>query len=315
VGPRIISIRPNHARLDFTTNERQLLSFLRIKLLLSLRFFLVLLILIPLYFAMNDCFYQKSYAHDFLVNNDITIVTLIEQIKAETELINTNFLSDDNISAQIHARHAAELLNQLEDNMTEASEQPSSDIVRIYENEKTNSTSLALVTANIVDEVLREYGRAFDIGYDLTNMSNMEAMRMPNMDGGGGGPSFFSSINMTTLQTGTGSNTSEGHSNMSTPTMAENNMELVKIQDYETSQVLADAVNELFEEDLRSQSSVNETDNIEKLDRNLKQLEQAIVNKASPEAMMEIVHVQIHPILQQVYNLELSGNVVPEDSD
>jgi len=314
VGSGIISIRPNHARLDFTTNERQLLSFLRIELLLSLRFFLVLLILIPLYFAMNDC-YQKSYAHDFLVNNDITIVTLIEQIKAETELINTNFLSDDNVSAQIHARDAAELLNQLEDNMTEASEQPSLDIARIYENEKTNSTSLALVTANIVDEVLREYGRAFDIGYDLTNMSNMGTMRMPNMDGGGGGPSFFSSMNMTTLQTSTGGNTSEGHSNMSTPTMTENNMELVSIQDYETSQVLADAVNELFEEDLRSQSSVNETANIEKLERNLKQLEQAIVNKASPEAMMEIVHVQIHPTLQQVYNLELSGNVVPEDSD
>jgi hypothetical protein len=281
------------------------------QLLLSLRLFLVLLILIPLYFAMNDSFYQKSYAHDFLVNNDITIVTLIEQIKAETNLINTNFLSDDNVSAQIHARNAAELLNQLEDNMTEALEQPSSDIARIYENEKTNSTSLALVTANMVDEVLREYGRAFDIGYDLTNMSNMGDMRMPNMDGGGGGPS----MNMTTLQTSTGGNAPEGHSNMSKPTMTENNVELVSIQDYETSQVLADAVNKLFEEDLRSQSSVNETANIEKLGRNLKQLEQAIVNKASPEAMMEIVHVQIHPTLQQVYNLELSRNVVPEDSD
>jgi hypothetical protein len=281
------------------------------QLLLSLRLFLVLLILIPLYFAMNDSFYQKSYAHDFLVNNDITIVTLIEQIKAETNLINTNFLSDDNVSAQIHARNAAELLNQLEDNMTEAIEQPSSDIARIYENEKTNSTSLALVTANLVDEVLREYGRAFDIGYDLTNMSNMGDMRMPNMDGGGGGPS----MNMTTLQTSTGGNAPEGHSNMSKPTMTENNVELVSIQDYETSHVLADAVNKLFEEDLRSQSSANETANIEKLERNLKQLEQAIVNKASPESMMEIVHVQIHPTLQQVYNLELSRNVVPEDSD
>jgi hypothetical protein len=260
---------------------------------------------------MNDSFYQKSYAHDFLVNNDITIVTLIEQIKAETNLINTNFLSDDNVSAQIHARNAAELLNQLEDNMTEALEQPSSDIARIYENEKTNSTSLALVTANMVDEVLREYGRAFDIGYDLTNMSNMGDMRMPNMDGGGGGPS----MNMTTLQTSTGGNAPEGHSNMSKPTMTENNVELVSIQDYETSHVLADAVNKLFEEDLRSQSSANETANIEKLERNLKQLEQAIVNKASPESMMEIVHVQIHPTLQQVYNLELSRNVVPEDSD
>src|SRR5215208_2642327 len=37
----------------------------------------------------------------------------------------------------------------------------------------TNCTIHALVLANIVDQVLREYGEAFDIGYDLTNMSNM----------------------------------------------------------------------------------------------------------------------------------------------
>ena len=72
-----------------------------------------------------------------------------------------------NVSAQVHARNAAELLNDLEDNMTVASEQSSSNLIQIYENEKTNTTCLALVTANIVDEVLRKYGTAFDFGYDL----------------------------------------------------------------------------------------------------------------------------------------------------
>jgi len=41
---------------------------------------------------MNNHFYQKSFAHDFFVNNDATLVTLVEQIKAETELVNTNFI-------------------------------------------------------------------------------------------------------------------------------------------------------------------------------------------------------------------------------
>jgi hypothetical protein len=268
-----------------------------------------LIILLLLLLLTSNHFYQKSYAHDFLINNDVTIVTLIEQIKAETESINTNLLSDNNASAQIHARNAAELLNQLEDNMTEASEQSSS--AQIYENEKKDSTSLALVIANIVDEALREYGRAFDIGYDLTNMSNMEDMRMSNM---GGRSSFSSSMNMTTLQTSASGNMSEGHFNMSTPTMIRNNLKLVSVQDYETSQILADVVNELFEEELRPRSSVNETANIDELERNLELLDQAIVNKASPEALMEIVHVQIHPTLQQVYDLELSRNVVTEDS-
>lgn len=269
-----------------------------------------LIILLSLSLVTSNHFYQKSYAHDFLVNNDITIVTLVEQIKAETELVNTNFLFNNNVSAQGHARNAAELLNDLEDNMTEASEQSSSNLIQIYENEKTNTTSLALVTANIVDEVLRKYGTAFDIGYDLTNMSNMGGMKMSNMNSGGG-----SSMNMTSFQTSTNNNTLERHSNMSMPTMTGNNFEIVSIQDYETSQVLADVVNELFEDDLRPRSSVSETINIDKLEKNLKQLDQAILNKASPEALMGIVHVQIHPTLQQVYELELSGNVIAEDSD
>ena len=264
---------------------------------------------------MSNHFYQKSYAHDFFVNNDATIVTLVEQIKAETELVSTNFLSNNNVSAQVHARNAAELLKQLEDNMTEASEQPSSDVAQIYENEKTNSTILALVTANIVDEVLRRYGIAFDIGYDLTNMSNMGGMRMSNMGGSGGGSSFSYHMNMTTFQTGANGNMLEAHSNMSMPGMTGTNLELVSTQDYETSQALADVVNELFEMDLRPRSSVSETVNIDKLEKNLKRLDQAIVNKASPEALMEIVHVQIHPTLQQVYDLELSGNVITADSD
>ena len=283
------------------------------KMLLSSLFGFVfifsLIILLSLSLATSNHFYQKSYAHDFLVNNDITIVTLVEQIKAETELVNTNFLFNNNVSAQGHARNAAELLNDLEDNMTEASEQSSSNIIQICENEKTNTTSLALVTANIVDEVLRKYGTAFDIGYDLTNMSNM-GVKMSNISSGGG-----SSMNMTTFQTRANSNTLERHSNMSMPKMTGNNLEIVSIQDYETSQVLADVVNELFEDDLRPRSSVSETINIDKLDKNLKQLDQAILNKASPEALMGIVHVQIHPTLQQVYELELSGNVIAEDSD
>ena len=282
------------------------------KMLLSSLFGFVfnfnLIILLSLSFAMSNHFYQKSYAHDFLVNNDITIVTLVEQIKAETELVNTNFLFNNNVSTLGHARNAAELLKDLEDNMTEASEQTSSNLIQIYENEKTNTTSLALVTANIVDEVLRKYGTAFDIGYDLTNMSNM-GVKMSNMSSGGG-----SSMNMTTFQTSVNNNTLERHSNMSMPTMTGNNLEIVSVQDYETSQILADVVNELFEDDLRPRSSVSETINIDKLEKNLKQLDQAILNKASPEALMGIVHVQIHPTLQQVYELELSGNVI-EDSD
>jgi hypothetical protein len=243
-----------------------------------------------------------TYAHSFFVNNDATLVTLIEQIKTETQLVNTNFLSSNNISAQVHAQNTAELINELEDNMIQGS-QPSSDIAQIYDNGQRNSTTLALVVASIVDEILRKYGTAFDIGYDLTNMSNMGGMIMPNMD-----------MDMKTIQPNTNSNTLEGHSNMSMMMTTENNPALVNIHDYESSQALTNNINEVFEEDLLPQSSMSETVNVDKLERNLKKLEDAIVNKASPEVLMEIVHIQIHPTLQQVYDLKLLGNVVLEES-
>jgi hypothetical protein len=120
-------------------------------------------------------------------------------------------------------------------------------------------------------------------------------------------------MDMTTIQPNSNSNTLEGHSNMSIMMATEGDLALVNIHDYETSQVLADNINEIFE-DLRPQSSVSETVNVDKLERNLKQLEHAIVNKAQPEALMEIVHVQIHPTLQQVYDLKLLGTTVMEES-
>lgn len=120
--------------------------------------------------------------------------------------MNTNFLSSNNISAQVHAHNAVELINELEDNMTQGS-QPSSDIAQNYDNGQRNCTTLALVVANIVDEILRKYGTVFDIEYDLTNMSIMAGMSMSNID---------LDMDMTTIQPNSSSNTFDGRSNMST---------------------------------------------------------------------------------------------------
>ena len=261
-----------------------------------------------MFFVLNDHFYQLSYAHDFFVNNDATLVTLVEQIKAETQLINTNVLSGNNSSAQLHAKNTAELMNDLEDNMTEAL-LPSSDIAQVYDDGQRNSTSLALVVANIVDDILRKYGTAFDIGYDLTNMSNMAGMRMSNLSDGAS-----SSHSMDMTVTGTiniGNDTLIGRPNMST---VRGNDSLLD-DDYGTAQILADNVNRIFSDDLRTQSPVSETENLDKLEKNLNQLKNAIEIKASPEALMEIVHIHIHPTLQNVYDLKLLDTLAVESSD
>jgi hypothetical protein len=256
--------------------------------------------------------YQPIYAHDFFVNNDATLVTLVEQIKAETQLVNKNLLSDNNSSAQAHARNIALLTNDLEDLLKEGSS-ASSGIAQIYDNEQRNSTSLALVVANMVDEILRKYGTAFDIGYDLTNMSNMVGGDMFSMSEDSTSHTMDMTLTPAYRDSSNSNDTSGGYSNMS---MGMNkDLPLYRIYDYETAKVLSENVNRLFDDDLRPLSLVSETDNIDNLENNLRQLKYLIEVKASPEDLMNIVHVQIHPTLQKVYDLDLLDSVVTESRD
>jgi hypothetical protein len=259
----------------------------------------------------DNYFGQKAYAHDFSTTDESSLVTLVEQIKAETQLVIANFLSNDNFSSHEHAISAAELIKDLENNITQTNP-PSSDVTQVYDRGQKNSTTLALVVANIVDDILRKYGNAFAVEYDMTNMSNMMNMdmMMPEMDNS----SPHTRDMMTTANGTNGSSTVSGsHSN--TSMNIENDLVLVNINDYETAKVLSGNIKDQFSTQLRPRSLVNETTNLDRLENSLEKLEQAVNTKALPETMMDIVHVQIHPMLQRVYDLELLRNVMPENQD
>src|ERR687891_1153875 len=256
---------------------------------------------------------RKAYAHDFSTTDESTLITLVEQIKARTQLVITGFLSHENFSAHEHARKAAELMKDLESNMTQT-DPTSSDITQVYDQGQKNSTTLALVVANIVDDILRKYGSAFDVGYDMTNMSNMMnmdmMMTMPKMDNS-------SSHSMGMMRTANVTNDESimlnGHTN--TSMIMDGELVLVNMDGYETAKVLSSNIKDQFSTQLRPRSLVNETTNLDKLENSLGKLEDAVNVKALPEAMMDIVHVQIHPMLQQIYDLELQRNVMSESQD
>jgi hypothetical protein len=202
----------------------------------------------------DNYFGQKAYAHDFSTTDESSLVTLVEQIKAETQLVIANFLSNDNFSAHEHAISAAELIKDLENNITQTNP-PSSDVTQVYDRGQKNSTTLALVVANIVDDILRKYGNAFAVEYDMTNMSNMMNMdmMMPEMDN-----SSPHTMDMMTTTNGTnGSSVSGSHSN--TSMNIENDLVLVNINDYETAKVLSGNIKDQFSTQLRPRSLVNET--------------------------------------------------------
>jgi hypothetical protein len=216
------------------------------------------------------------YAHNFIVTDDSALLTLIEQIKAETELVNAYSLTSNNSSIIEHAKNAANFTNALNDKLRQSTV---TDITQIYTNGLYNSTTLALVVANLVDEILRNYGSAYGITYDLTNMSNMA---MPMMLNGN-------------------HNSSLGHSSM----LEKNNAVPVNMYNYQTAQVLSNVVNRLFNDKLSAQASVNEKVKIDNLEQSIKDLKYAIDNKVRAEDLMEIAHMKIHPMLQSAYDLKL----------
>jgi hypothetical protein len=84
-----------------------------------------------------------------------------------------------------------------------------------------------------------------------------------------------------------------------------NNAVLVNMYRYQTAQLLSNVVNRLFNDKLSAQAPVNENITIGILDQSIKDLKYAIDSKVHAEALMEIVHKKIHPMLQSAYNLKL----------
>jgi hypothetical protein len=233
------------------------------------------------------------YAHNFSITEDSTISTIIEQIKTETQLVNEYFLTRNSISAIEHAKNAANLSNALNDK----NQGRIVDITQAYTNGLYNSMTLALVVANLVDEILRNYGSAYGITYDLTNMSNMMLANMSNNH-----DSFSSPINLTTIA-GNDTLLSDGEP----ASILENNIPaLVNIFNYQSAQVLSNNVNRLNSDRLSVQAPANEKVIAGNLEQSIRDLKYAIDNEAPAEILMEIVHMKIHPMLQSIYDLRLA---------
>jgi hypothetical protein len=147
-----------------------------------------------------------------------------------------------------------------------------------------NSTVLALSFADLVDSALVNYGNAFGVEFDMTNMSNMmgsnDEMKMGSINmSSNGGMSMVPNI----------------HSNYS----------LRDISDYQSAQALSKKAYDIFNSKLRPLTiNENYTDSfVSNLDNGLSQLDTSISRKASPMDIMMIAHTEIHPNLLAIFNL------------
>ena len=177
---------------------------------------------------------------------------------------------------------------------------------------KDQNTKLeALALANVIDSMLINYGNAYHVGFDMTNMSNMvmignssspSSMVMNNpATGNNSGPS---NMNMQSMNTSFNNMTTMQH-------VSEKNMSysLVNMSDYQSAQALATKASEIFNTKLKHTTMSNDNKNVTAfvthLDNGLTQLNDSISKKASPLDIMMIVHTQIHPNLLEAFNLQL----------
>jgi hypothetical protein len=172
---------------------------------------------------------------------------------------------------------------------------------------EVNSTTQPLAFADLVDSVLINYGNAYAVDFDMTNMSNMAMM--------GGNSSDMMTMSGTA---GNSSNSNNGNSirmdsmimssmdvDNKTDNKTDRNYSLVDITDYQSAQALTARAQEILNTKLKPMAPNNSSAFITNLENGLTQLSDLIQRKGSPTDIMMIVHMQIHPNLLEAFNLPL----------
>jgi hypothetical protein len=166
-----------------------------------------------------------------------------------------------------------------------------------------NSKIHPLRVAELVDSGLRNYGNAYGVSYDMTNMSNMAMMEnnsslsISRMTDGNNSIIGADPTNMSSAMMNSGSNMSKNYS-------------LANVAYYQSAQALSAKALEVFNNELKPMVSDNDsTFYITSLENGLIKLNDSIKDKALPMDIMMIVHTQIHPNLLEAFDVPLQSGV------
>jgi len=184
--------------------------------------------------------------------------------------------------------------------------QVSTFISNIFSPKKDNNSGSIhpMRFADGVDEVLRNYGDAYSVEFDMTDMGNMG-----NMNNG----SIFENSN------GYNSNNNSNMDmnkimNMSPPmkdsdTSMNTNKPIVNMANYQSAKGMAEKLLDIFNKELKPIISQNGTSTYgTNLESGIMQLVNSIDSKVSPTDIMMIVHTQIHPNLIKAFDLQILSN-------
>jgi hypothetical protein len=252
------------------------------------------------------------YAHNFYQNDNSVLFTLIKKFEIEKNLASKNQYSNES-SLVVHSERANDLYRQLA-TLIDISE--NSNFLNSYNIllPDLNLTTKALISANMADESLREYG--LSTGLDpkmasgLLNMSIDMILKMNES----------STMNATdnALQHDMEKMSSMSHNQSKSSESYQGSKGTKNIVNYETSVELAKSLKILFTSYLQDANLENSTglmpvptemkiNAIKELGRGIDNLVLAVNRTAEIEEVYSIVHGQIHPNLFLAFNLKLKS--------
>ena len=260
-------------------------------------YFFISTILLTLLFSVGLSLFNLKYevfAHSFTSDDAVTFLAIAKQAETELELANKNFPSNITL-AMDHAYNAERLLNNvyyIDDNIVE-----DQDFIQRYNKaiSSKNNTIHSLVVAELLDQILRNYASAIGLKVDLTNMSNLVVL--DNFD-----KSLDSKVSI---------NSSNPNYKQYQKLISTNNT-ILSYDDYQTAVALIVGVKNIFK-DLESADSISnksESDfKISKLKDDIEKLYAILINNGSGGDLMRLLHLKIHPGLQETFDLKTRMNM------
>ena len=193
-------------------------------------------------FSMVDQLSQV-FAHSFTSDDSSYFLGLDKRTKVELELAEKNYPLNITLSMD-HSDNAARLVYDIyyaDDDIVE-----DNDFIKRYNKEisSSNSTTYALVVADLLDEVLRGYADALVIDTDLTNMSNLVLL------------DELKNLTKQPELTSISSNSSDNEGSVSEHSkLLSTNNSIFNYADYETAKALLVEIKNIFENHLKSSSN------------------------------------------------------------
>ena len=175
---------------------------------------------------------------------------------------------------------------------------------RIEQEQWNNSTIQALALVDLTNMILEEYGNAYAVRFDMTNMSDMAIMGSNNnsMVATNDMSAVGNNNNMNMSSVGTSSNM---RMNMGSGGETNKSSSIVNMSSYQSAQALAAKAMETYDSELKPIAPRNAAAFLANLENGLTQSNDAVRNKASPMEITVIIHMQVQPSLLQAFGLEL----------